>query len=100
MSKRAAAAALILGLGLFGAAGAAQARDIIIYEEPPPARVEVVPAIQDHEIWEPGHWALRAGVWIWVPGRVIFVRHPEHHWIPGHWAERRNGWIWVEGHWN
>ncbi|MCW0181026.1 MAG: hypothetical protein OJI70_04570 [Zavarzinia sp.] len=42
MSNRAAAAALILGLGLSGCAGAAQARDIIIYEPPPP-RVE-------------GHW--------------------------------------------
>lgn len=100
MSKRA-ALALVLGLGLSSVAGcAAEARDIIIYEAPPPPRGEIAPPIEPNEIWEPGHWSFRGDAWFWVPGRVIYLRHPSHHWIPGHWAERRGGWIWIEGHWN
>ncbi|WP_158596048.1 YXWGXW repeat-containing protein [Oleomonas cavernae] len=99
MSKKL-AFAFAFGLLTAGAATAAQARDIVIYEAPPPPRVEVVPQVHEREIWEPGHWARRHHDWAWIPGRILVVDQPGRHWEPGHWDPRPRGWIWIEGHWN
>jgi hypothetical protein len=99
MSKKL-AFAFALGLLTAGAATVAQAREIIVYEAPPPPRVEVVPRVYEREIWEPGHWAKRHHAWAWIPGRVLVVEQPGRHWAPGHWDPRSRGWVWIEGHWN
>lgn len=92
--------ALALTLLTAGAATAAQARDIIVYEAPPAPRVEVIPRLHEREMWDPGHWAQRHHRWVWIPGRVVVVAYPERHWEPGHWEQRPRGWLWVEGHWS
>lgn len=92
--------AIALGIGVLGATAAARADDIVVYVEPPPVRVEPPPPpMREMEAWDPGHWAMRHGEWVWIPGHVVVVRERGHHWEPGRWVDRHGSWVWIEGGW-
>ncbi len=67
--------------------------------EPPPPRVEVVPAAPGAgHVWIAGHWAWRGGQYVWLPGRHVIARAGRV-WVPGHWEKRGRAWVWREGRW-
>lgn len=67
--------------------------------QPPPPRIEVVPAPPGARyfwVWGHWHWDGARHVWIgghWEAERVGF------HWVPAHWVPSPNGWRLVGGHW-
>ena len=78
---------MLLSLVLVGgiSSGSALARTVIIEVAPPPARVEVVPALHRGYAWAPGHWA-------WQRDR--------HVWVSGHTMRARSGYAWAPDRWN
>ena len=67
---------------------------------PPPARVEIRPAVPYPEaVWVEGHWEFRHGEWMWSPGYWARAPFSGAVWIPGHWREDPGGWRWIPGHW-
>lgn len=74
--------------------------EVVVTEEPPPARVEVIPAAPSvNHVWVGGYWTREGSAWVWMPG--VYVVRPVHrtHWEPGHWVVRGRNWVWVPGHW-
>ncbi len=105
-TKRLAACAVVLTLGMAVQAGTARAAElgiIIAPGAPPPARVETVPppppGPPGRVIWVNGRWNWDGHAWAWIPGH--YVEPPRRHarWVEGHWRRQPGGWIWVEGHW-
>ncbi|MGA2108689.1 MAG: hypothetical protein ABSH25_13715 [Syntrophorhabdales bacterium] len=85
------AVAVIMAVSAFGC---------IVRTGPPPARVEVRPAVPYPEaVWIDGHWEHRYGEWVWNPGCWSRPPFPGAIWVPGHWRESPGGWRWVPGHW-
>ncbi|WP_093828026.1 YXWGXW repeat-containing protein [Spirosoma endophyticum] len=71
-----------------------------VTQDPPPARVEVIPrAPSTRHVWIPGHYVRRGRNYIWVNGfyRATPARYSA--WVPGQWRQSRRGPVWVEGHW-
>ncbi len=72
----------------------------VVRTGPPPARVEVRPALPYPEaVWIDGHWDYRGGNWVWAQGYWERRPFPGAVWIPGHWRETPGGWKWIPGHW-
>lgn len=74
------------------------AEEVVVVEQPPVERVEVIEVAPAGHVWVKGHWRWHRGGWVWEPGhwereRLGFV------WEPGHWERRPRGWLWIEGHW-
>jgi hypothetical protein len=66
--------------------------------EPPPVRVEVIPARPDPTfIWIRGNWEWR-GHWVWVGGHWDRP-HPGVNWVRGHWEPRVHGSVWISAGW-
>ncbi len=89
----------VLATAVSGWAVTAAAQSMVPVEPPPP-RVEVVPAPPGAAyVWRPGHWAWRHGAYVWIPGH--YARAPRHGavWVAGHWRPSGAGWVWVPGHW-
>lgn len=77
----------------------AQQEVVIVKEQPPVAKVEVItPAPSEDYHWIPGYWAWQNG-WVWVPGQWVASPHPTAVWEPGVWAWRPTGWVWRPGRW-
>ncbi len=73
---------------------------VYVHREPPPMRMEVVPAPPTVEhVWVPGHWAWRGDDYAWVPGHHAVRPHPRAVWVEGHWSRHPSGWYWTEGCW-
>jgi len=72
--------------------------DIDIGVAPPPAQVEVVPAVPPGYVWVPGYWAWEDGRHVWVPGRRIEER-PGYNWVGEHWEKRGDKWHFERGYW-
>ncbi len=78
----------------------AQEEVIIVNQQPPVAKVEVVTAAPgDQYFWIPGYWKWQQNAWVWVPGQWIARPHPTAVWEPGSWAWRPTGWVWRPGRW-
>jgi|GEM_PF-507383 len=74
------------------------AQTIIIQNEPPPIRTEMVPVARPGYVWDHGHWAWTGREYQWIPGHW----QPEMRgarWEPGHWSSHGREWHWDEGHW-
>jgi hypothetical protein len=71
--------------------------------EPPPPRVEVIPALPperiEREFWQPGYWRWSGNRHVWVEGHYVVRPRPAAVWVPGRWERRPNGWLFIEGHW-
>lgn len=77
----------------------AQEEVVIVNEQPPVAKVEVItPAPSAEYFWIPGYWKWQNG-WVWVPGQWTVRPHPTAVWEPGVWAWRPTGWVWRPGRW-
>lgn len=74
--------------------------EVYVDLEPPPVKVEVVPAPRRGYVWVAGYWVWKPSIrqYEWVAGHWQKVRRG-HHYVAGHWEKRPRGWIWVEGHW-
>ena len=75
-------------------------RTVVVYEEPPTAKVEIKttsPGV--NYIWVDGHWERKHGKWVWVSGHWVKRPKKQSVWVPGHWAKKRGGWAWISGHW-
>ncbi len=68
---------------------------------PPRVEAEIIPVIPDPqaEIWRPGYWALKAGQFVWIPGKVIPRPSPTAVWATSHWVHHTYGWSFDKGHW-
>src|SRR5690349_3312968 len=69
----------------------------VVYQEPPPPRVETVTVNPGH-IWIKGRWQWVNGNWAWVNGHWEAQR-TGYMWSEGRWERRGNRWEWVEGTW-
>jgi hypothetical protein len=89
----------MLGAALLLIAFGGCAREIIVRDRPPAARVEVIEARPSPaHVWIAGHWNWD-GEWVWIKGHWEVPPRERAEWIPGHWVERPRGWVWEEGHW-
>ena len=74
--------------------------EVVVTEQAPAARVEVVPAAPSpNHVWIGGYWMHHGGSWVWVEGRYVVRPRPHAVWVPGHWERHPRGWVWVYGHW-
>jgi hypothetical protein len=72
----------------------------VVRAHPPPARVEVRPAMPYPDaVWIGGYWQRQHNDWIWIGGRWARKPWPDAQWEPGFWTEKRGGWEWKPGHW-
>ena len=74
---------------------------VVVAEEPPVARVEVVGVAPSHEhVWANGYWVRRGSNWDWRAGH--WERRPHEHavWTHSHWERHSGGWVMVEGGWH
>jgi hypothetical protein len=67
---------------------------------PPPARVEVRPAVPFPDaVWIGGYWEYRHRNWVWAPGHWGKRPRPGAVWLPGYWKQTPKGWKRTPGHW-
>jgi len=95
---------LAAGTAVLGTTAMAQLQaEIIVPMEPPPPRVEVIPALPperiEREFWQPGYWRWSGNSHVWVEGHYVVRPRPAAVWVPGRWERRPNGWLYIEGHW-
>ena len=80
-------------------APAPRAEIIFAEREPPPERVEVIPAAPGEDfVWTKGHWAWQGSAYAWIPGRWVKLEAGFREWVPGRWEHEQRGWVFVEGH--
>lgn len=73
--------------------------EVVVAEEAPAMRVEVVPAAPSaSHVWIAGYWNWR-GSWVWVAGRHVVRPRAHAVWVGGRWSRHPRGWVWVHGHW-
>jgi len=91
---------LVSPVVLYTPSVSAQEEVIIVNQQPPVAKVEVVTASPgDQYFWTPGYWKWQQNTWVWVPGQWVARPHPTAVWEPGYWAWRPTGWVWRPGRW-
>ncbi|HYG22277.1 MAG TPA: YXWGXW repeat-containing protein [Verrucomicrobiae bacterium] len=76
---------------------------IVVTEEPPPTRMEVMSTAPGSEhVWIAGHWMRANQRWVWVPGHWEMRPKVGATWTPGRWDKDPDGkgWVWVPGHWD
>src|SRR5215831_13259430 len=93
-SKTWIAALIAAGAAVSGCYGSA---DYVAYEEPPPAREEVVVA-RPGFVFIHGHWMRESGRWRWHDGSYVRER-PGYTYEEGRWDHRDGRRVWIEGHW-
>jgi hypothetical protein len=77
--------------------------EVVVARQPPPLRVEVVPAPpQAHPelfVWHAGHWRWEGNEYVWHPGR--YEKRPAANavWVQPEWVARGNQWVFRPGHW-
>ena len=69
----------------------------VVYQDPPPARVETVGA-RPGFLFIRGRWNWRNGEWVWVDGHWERER-AGYAYSDGRWERRGNRWEWIEGTW-
>jgi hypothetical protein len=70
---------------------------VVVYEEPPAPRNEVVRVKAGH-VWVQGRWEWQNSRWVWKNGYFVRAR-TNYSWEVGRWEQRGNQWHWVEGRW-
>ena len=71
----------------------------VVYEAPPPPRVEVIPPSPGPTyVWISGFWGWSGGHYAWRPGYWSGVRIG-YTWAPGHWVRHGRGWHLAGGFW-
>jgi hypothetical protein len=76
-----------------------RAEIVFAVREPPPERVEVIPAPPSGEhVWVKGHWVWRANEYEWIAGHWARLEVGFREWVPGRWEHESRGWFYVEGH--
>lgn len=74
--------------------------EVVVAEEAPALRVEVIPAAPTvNHVWIAGYWSRHGGSWVWVAGRHVLRPRAGAVWVGGHWSRHARGWVWVHGHW-
>jgi hypothetical protein len=69
----------------------------IVYDAPPPPRIEQHPARAGF-VWISGRWDWRSGQWAWVDGHWERARANQS-WIVGRWELRGGRYVWIAGLW-
>ena len=69
----------------------------VVYQDPPPPRVETVTA-RPGFLFIKGRWNWQNGQWVWVDGRWERER-AGYAYSDGRWERRGNRWEWIEGTW-
>jgi hypothetical protein len=64
-------------------------------EAPPPPPGPAVVWVGGRWSWEPG-----ARNYVWIPGKYLEPPRAHAAWVPGHWAKRAGGWVFEEGRWD
>jgi hypothetical protein len=70
---------------------------VVVYEEPPAPRDEVVRTKAGH-LWVQGRWEWQHSRWVWKNGYWVRAR-ANYGWEGGRWEKRGNQWHWVDGRW-
>ena len=74
---------------------------LIIFREPPVARLEVMGAAPvGNYVWIGGYWQWHRNDYAWVPGRWVKPPRGRRAWSPAHWEREPRGWYFVDGRWN
>jgi hypothetical protein len=72
---------------------------IVVYENPPPPRVEVrPPAPTAQALWIDGYWTYSANTWVWVDGKWETPRQG-YIWVRPTWRDRGGRWEFERGGW-
>lgn len=69
----------------------------VVYQDPPPPRVETYDARAGF-VFVKGRWNWQNGNWVWVAGHWERERSG-YAWSDGRWERRGNRWEWIEGSW-
>jgi hypothetical protein len=87
-------------LAILTAAGAQAQSSLPTREPPPPARYEPIPPSPAEGMdWQPGHWRMLGGTWIWSRGRWAERPFPGARWARAGWERRSFGWVFLPGRW-
>lgn len=97
-------AAAVLAVGMLSAGCAVvpapvpvASTEIYAPDAPPPAPVEVVPAVPFvGAVWVGGYWNWSGGRHVWVPGHYVRA-NPGYRWQPHYWQRRPGGGWWLRG---
>jgi hypothetical protein len=94
------AALCVASLGLVSVPMTASAASgIYLNFEPPPARVEAVPAPRRGYLWAPGYWNAKGNRHVWQAGHWERERTGYYFTQPT-WTQRDNRWQLERGRWN
>lgn len=85
------AAMTALASALLAASGLAQAQVVVVRENPPPLRYEVVPVPpRPGYVWHHGHWSWNGYRYLWIPGRYVVMYGDGRPWH--RWHDDDEGW--------
>ena len=97
---------IVLGIAATASTALAQAvyygeEPMVMAPSPPPMeQVETPPPPPGATAyWQPGHWKVKHGAWVWIPGKYIERPAPAATWVPGHYVQRPYGYVYVPGYW-
>ncbi|MFI5378617.1 MAG: hypothetical protein ACHRHE_04915 [Tepidisphaerales bacterium] len=105
LRKLALAGAAIMPLGFAGCAhhhhdAVVVSGEVIVTEEPPVERVEVIGVAPARDyVWAKGCWVRAGSRWDWREGHWERRPHAAAEWEHSHWERRGGGWVLVEGRW-
>jgi len=78
----------------------ARTTEVIVVQEPPPARVEVrTVAPSSNHVWVGGYWYWNGNTHVWVSGGWHPRPRANAVWVEGRWDRRGNGHVWIAGYW-
>ncbi|HEY5219148.1 MAG TPA: hypothetical protein VIJ16_05030 [Gemmatimonadaceae bacterium] len=71
-----------------------------VSREPPPERVEVIPARPSNDVvWVSGRWAANGNDYTWREGSWERPESGKKEWVKGKWVHEDRGWHYMDGHW-
>jgi len=92
-------AVVLVSLAVGGCYGGVGYQGTLVYEDPPPARVVVRPAVPAAGyVWVDGYWTWNRGSWAWRNGYWTAPRVGYVH-VQPRWTREGRGWRQQEGGW-